>query len=177
MSRIAKHPESASPNILLFSPRMPIAADQRWKRLTRQGNVAFAAGRWADADALYTLALQEAERIFRMFRTNGPTHGVDAAPLLVVSVANATENWLAAREADQVADALLTLCNRLCGAVEDEGLSIERREQCCLHLRYALVELMDKLRRAGASNETLEREVDHVCAVTSRFLTSLSPQQ
>lgn len=151
--------------------------DQHWKFLSDRGNTAFAEKRWGEAESLYAHALIEADRIFDAFRLNNPIPGADAPPMLVVSVANAAENWLCMGQARRAGEALISLSRRLCEAIEDEHLALDLRRQCFLHLKVAVAEVMDKLPRAGVPTEVLAETVEQARTIALHFIGRHAPNK
>lgn len=150
--------------------------DRHWKQLSDLGNAAFAREEWAKAERHYASAMAEAERIFAAMRDNAPVPGADAAPMLVVSVANAAENWLCSGQNARVGEALTALRRTLCEAIEDDELSRESREHCFTHLKHAVMELAEKLPRAGIAEDIVKQEVEAAKSVALRFINRSIPR-
>ncbi len=153
-----------------------LVEDQRWKALMTAGNAAFAQARREDADRCYVEALAEAEAVFEAFCSGKTEPGIDAAAILVISTANAADNWFGMGQGRRAGEQLAALCRRLCEALESDELAQEVRERCFLHLRPAVMELMDKLPRAGWSADAVAREVECARATALHFLERNSPR-
>jgi len=149
----------------------PAEGDSRWKALCDRGNAAFAEGRWAEAGRCYDEAAAEAKLVFAAFRRNAPLPGADAPPMLVVSAANAAENWLRCGHPARAADIIMAVCRDLCDAMADDGLAHSLRLACFQHLKPAMAELLDKLQRAGAPRETVACELQKAQAAAMNFIT------
>ncbi|MDE1173181.1 MAG: hypothetical protein PW790_05835 [Parvibaculaceae bacterium] len=165
-------PAKAGP---LLTPSRP-AGDRRWKALTAAGNAAFAQGRREEAERCYAAALAEAEAAFSAFRAGRSDPDLDAAAMLVIASANAADNWLDMGQGRRAGEQIVMLCRRLCAALESDDLALEVRERCFLHLRPAVMELMDKLPRAGWPADAVAHEAGHVRAVALRFIGHNSPR-
>lgn len=171
MAKAIRNGEDGGGLRALFPDGRPASSgDGYWKQLCNLGNAAFAEGRWAEAERHYAAAMGEAERIFAAMRANSPIPGADAVPMLVVSVANAAENWLRAGQGARAGEILIALRRKLCGAIEDETLAAELREHCFVHLKHAVMALVDTLPRAGIADDVVKQEVEAARSVALRFM-------
>ena len=117
------------------------AWDRAWKGYTGFANQAFESGDFRGAGRLYLCALQEAEAHFDAARAGGAQPAADVAPMLVVSAANAAENY---RRQDRPQDSFAVLCRlvlRLTDAMNDAAAPEALRQAGLLHMERALGEL------------------------------------
>lgn len=155
----------------------PPGDDQRWKMLTMHANEAFAAKRWREAEGLYLDALTEADAMFCTYKDGKPVGNADPVPMLVVATMNLAECWLRTGQPERAGDHLVALCHRLCAVVECEEARQDVREQCFFHLRPTVVELADKLPRAGWSQEQTRSEIQRAQDVALQFLAGNIPKR
>jgi len=172
-SEVSMPVRASSPAAGIDSPR----DDRQWKALTGRANAAFAAQRWRDAERLYRDALAEADVVFRAYREGRPVGDADPAPMLVVAVANLAECLLCGNCPGRAGAHLVALRDRLCEAIESAAAPQHVREQCFIHLRRAVVELADKLPRAGFGHAQTAREIEKAKTVALAFLAHHTSSQ
>lgn len=152
-------------------------AGRQWKALTARANEAFVAERWQEAEALYLNALTEADAIFCAYREGKPVGNIDPVPMLIVATMNLADCWLCGGQPERAGDHLAALCHRLCAIIKCEDARHEVREQCFFHLRPTVVELANKLPRAGWSQEQTAREIEQAQDVALWFLAGNIPNR
>ncbi|MGE0803536.1 MAG: hypothetical protein AB7G13_28080 [Lautropia sp.] len=169
-------PTAASLRASTSSADQPDASpsDRRWKALTLQANAAFAAQRWEEADRLYLEALGEADAVFRSYRIGAPVGNADPVPMLVTAIANLADCCLERGQPGRAADYLMAVSRRLCRVIERADTRRDVREQCLIHLRPLVFELLDKLPRAGWSEE---RTADAIAQIRARALRHPIPDE
>ncbi|MFT4053601.1 MAG: hypothetical protein QM681_03775 [Novosphingobium sp.] len=123
--------------------------------------MAFAKRRWDEADRLYRVALQEANRLFEIARAGGVMR-CDAAPMLVVATTNAAENWIILGRCEDAGKVIVGLARQLVEVVDDGGSPPDFRQQCLVHLKGAVRSLTSVLPRAGWSSDAVLAEVMQV---------------
>lgn len=95
-----------------LAPQHTADFDSRWKKLTSDGNNAHEDGNTSEANGCYALAYHEARMIFANAWNGDQNIAWAAAPMMVVSAANAARNWEADGRPDMGINQL-TACARI----------------------------------------------------------------
>ena len=144
--------------------------------LTARGSAAFAVERWDEAEVLYLAALAEADALFRAFSAGRFVGRAEPAPMLVVATANLAECLLCSGQLERAGRHLVELSRTLCDVIDREEAPFSVREQCFVHLRPAVIELVEKLPRAGWDQDASAREVERAKSVALGFLAEHTPK-
>lgn len=129
-------------NHLVMPPFPPpaILAETRWRRLTTEGNAAFADERWSEAARLYRAAIVEAEILFRLAERDVDLPA-PAPVMLNIAYHNAAELEARGGHIEEAGYLHRQAFERLADAAEAPGTPARLRQDCVANLKQALIAL------------------------------------
>ncbi|MCK9550335.1 hypothetical protein [Aquamicrobium sp.] len=128
-------------------------SDRRGKRLTDQGNEAYAQGDISLALAAYTDALTEAERLFDAVA--GDRGSVPVPVIFNISCHNLAELFERSGETAKAEACYQMAYDRLLETARCPSGPLELRIVCAQHLKHALAMLVQHLHRHGAADDRI----------------------
>lgn len=138
------------------SPMVKAAArigDRRWKRLTEQGNEAYAQGDVPLAQAFYEDALTEAERLFEA--AIGGEGSLPVPVIYNIACHNLAELFERSGDRNRAQACFMKAYERLLHAAQSPAAPIGLRVSCVQHLKHALAVLVQHLRSNGGPEDLI----------------------